>query len=454
MPLTSKSASAIAILWVATLAAAFWAGTAKPRNQDPSSAKNRANATGGVAQGGVNQNGFGATGAEGARSLSPALNGRAGGGSAVDRVLRMLTGATGTDLRRSDFRELVEGMSLEEVTEAVGEIALMDPGPAQRDAYTEVLNRWAQLDATAALEHVAGIEAPKFRYDATINVLRHWAAVDPAAAVKFADSNTNNDLPRGSLAAVFRGIGNSMDTTAALGYLASIENEEHQRYAYDTVRELFDRNDAEVIKWTESLPEGKTRDRSTLALIDQWARYDPIAAKAWLAENTSDSNRAGALVELGESWARSDPESAAAWAQNVDTEGARPGKIFDQVFRRWMEYDVAKAAGYLAEQEPSPELDGALEQYIQRIKSVDPDATMAWAESISDPKRRRNAVLQVAKVWRTQDLQAYQSYIANSDVLSEVERNKLLGIRKETEREKPKSKEKKDKAKRKNEARS
>ena len=80
----------------------------------------------------------------------------------------------------------------------------------------------------------------------------------------------------------------------------------------------------------------------------------------------------------------------------------------------------------------------------------------AWAESISDPKRRRNAVLQVAKVWRGQDQQAYESYIANSSVLSESDRNKLLGIRKEKEqdRDKAKLKTKKDKLKRKDEARS
>ena len=136
----------------------------------------------------------------------------------------------------------------------------------------------------------------------------------------------------------------------------------------------------------------------------------------------------GALAALGDSWAQIDPEAAAAWAMETGTgDPRRDDKVLERVFRRWMADDIASAAGYLAEQEPSPELDGALEQYIQRIKNVDPDATMAWAESISDPDRRRSAILHVAKAWRGQDPQGLSSYVASSPDLTEQERYKLRG---------------------------
>jgi hypothetical protein len=104
-----------------------------------------------------------------------------------------------------------------------------------------------------------------------------------------------------------------------------------------------------------------------------------------------------------------------------------------------MESDLASAAGYLVEQDPNPAFDSALERYINRIKNVDADATLAWAESISDPGRRRNAVRNVIKVLRSQDPDAFATYVANSPELSEAERAKLLGIEK--------SKEKKDRGK-------
>ena len=107
---------------------------------------------------------------------------------------------------------------------------------------------------------------------------------------------------------------------------------------------------------------------------------------AWLDENASDSNRSGALAALSDSWAQLDPEAAAAWAMEVGTgDPGRDDKVLERVFRRWMEDDLASAAGYLAQQEPSPELDGALEQYIQRIRKFDPDATMAWPNRSAIP---------------------------------------------------------------------
>ncbi len=446
MLLNFKTASAVAAVWIATLVGAFWAGGGREESKTGRAAARHSEGASTQHLGGPELSATGDTGREGARTLSSSpgtLGARPSvSGSAPEKLLRLLDGASGADLERSDFETIAENLSLEEVVEVIDQIAALPSGPAQRDAYGEVLARWAQLDATGALEHAAGLAAPGLRREATFNVLRHWAEVDPAGAVALVSSDSNNDLPDGSLSIVFRGIGDSMDTTAALDFLATIEDPGQQKYAGQTVRGLYERNDAEVVAWTEGLPEGGMRDRAVAALGAQWARYDPVAARAWINANTDASNRVAALSEFGESWARIDPEAAAAWAQERlagDADGGG-GKVLDRVFRRWMQYDFADAAGYLVDQEPSPELDGAVEQYIQRVKGVDPDATMAWAESITDPKRRRTAVLMVAKTWRSQDLQAYTDYVETSPIFSEQERDKLLGRPKEKEKEPPKPK--------------
>jgi hypothetical protein len=430
----TKPIIAIEAAWLATVTTAYWLGGKAGKTAAASGANSPSGRPSYLTPSSVSTHSPGDALAEGSRPLSSATRGGRGTGSGADRILHLLSGAAGADLERSDFREIAENLSLAEVVEVIGQIAAMPAGPAQRDAYSEVLGRWAQLDAASALEHVGEIDTPGLRRDATVTVLRHWAAVDPSAALAFAASNPNNDLPEGSLDAVFRGIGNTADPTAALSFLATLDGSEHSKQANGAIRDLFERNDAEVIEWARSLPEGELRDRSLLAVVDQWARYDPLAAKAWLEENAGDSNRASALAALGESWAQIDPEAAAAWAMEAGTgDPRRDDKVLERVFRRWMEDDIASAAGYLAQQEPGPELDGALEQYIQRIKNVDPDATMAWAESISDPGRRRSAILHVAKAWRGQDPQAFTSYVASSPELTEQERYKLLGLDKPKE---------------------
>ena len=240
MALNFKTGSCIALLWVASLALAFWAGGGSAERLAPTKEVNQSgsNHTGKLRGGAAMSSEQSAlAGGNGARSLSPSsIDAKRFSGNAPQRMLHLLSGATGADLDRDEFEDIAENMSLEEVLSVVNQLANMDPSPSQRDAYTEVLERWAQLDATAALEHVATIDAAKLRYDATIGVLRHWAAVDPAAAVEFVDSSPSGDLPKGSLSAVFRGIGRSMDTTSALEFIVALDNKDHQKYAYDAVR--------------------------------------------------------------------------------------------------------------------------------------------------------------------------------------------------------------------------
>lgn len=445
MRLNLKTGGAVAALWIVTLFAAYHAGGGSEGSPAVAGQSGDQRGSDASSPGGAGLMATAGSGREGARSLSSSPAGRPGmgggpGGSAPAKLMRLLDGASGADLRRSEFEEIAENLSLEDVMAVIDQIAAYPAGPAQRDAYREVLARWAQLDADGALQHAATIGAPGLRREATLNVLRHWAEVDPAAAVAYASDAANGDLPTESLSIVFRGIGDSMDTTAALDFLATLQDESQQRFAGQSVRDLFERNDAEVISWAEGLPEGGMRDRALQALAGQWARYDPEAARAWIDRHTDDSNRVGVLAEFGESWARIDPEAAASWAQEQLAGEAQDGgsKVLDRVFRRWMQSDFADAAGYLVDQEPSPALDGAVEQYIQRVKGVDPDSTLAWAESITDPRRRRNAVLMVAKNLRSQDLQAYHDYVESSPIFSEQERDKLLGRTKEREKEKPK----------------
>ncbi len=258
MSTDSKSTRTVATIWLVTLATAYWLGTTRS-DDAPVASEQEAGERTATTSNGLRLQGAGTSAkVDGSRPLSSATPGGLGGlGSrGPERILQLLSGAVGNDLRRGEFRDIAEQLSLEEVVGLIDQLATMDPGPAQRDAYDEVLARWAQLDAGAALDHASNISAPGLRREATINVLRHWAATNPAAALDFASNNPDSNLPAGSIAAVFRGIGNAADTSAALDFLATLDGSGNAKYADGAIRELFERNDSEVIEWTPIAPGG------------------------------------------------------------------------------------------------------------------------------------------------------------------------------------------------------
>ena len=65
-------------------------------------------------------------------------------------------------------------------------------------------------------------------------------------------------------------------------------------------------------------------------------------------------------------------------------------------------------------QDPAPELDHAFELYVGKARHYDPEATMAWAESITDPSRRVRAMKQVASIWKNRDRDAFDAYLHES----------------------------------------
>jgi len=342
----------------------------------------------------------------------------------VRALLSFAEMGTDGDLPAS-LRELAKVMDLEQVASAIAALEKLDPSPSQERALKAVLGRWAQLAPSDAFTYVAAMDAPKLRHDAKLWVLKSWGATDPASALAFIHDNPDSSISRSAEYAVFEGLGKG-DLNVAMAFLESI-NENDTRYGsatYSAVREMFMRNDREVIAWASSLAAGEVRDRAIHGLIDQWARYDPLAAKAWMEKNAGGRNLSGAMVELGESWARVDPDSAMRWANTLEAGDKTTGYVKDRIFSRWMQYDFESAAQFLVEQEPSPQLDRAFEMYVEKARYYDPEATIAWAESITDPRRRFNAIARVASVWKSRDRDAFNDYLQTSG-LSEKEIKKL-----------------------------
>lgn len=322
-------------------------------------------------------------------------------------------------------------LSNEQFQARLEDIAAMEPGVARNEAYFKLINEWAGADGQAALAAANGITEPKLRYELRESALRSWAGANPEAAWKFASTNPNGDLPDNRMDLIFEGFGRG-DPAKTLAFFAANAKEMEKyggraSYVFD---ELYERgNHDQLVAWTEKMPPGSMHDMAANRIIDRWARYDPEGAKRWMDKMvTGKDNLVPARIELAESWARVNPAAALQWVNSLP-QNQRDSEYVSRIFGRWIQYDRNAAAKYLASQPPSPQLDRPIERYTYEVMRQNPADTMPWAESISDGKRRWEAITRVAEVWRKRDPAGLTNYVTANN-FTEEQRRTLLKLNK------------------------
>lgn len=426
LKLDGKRLTLFVLLWGGSIAAAYWLG-GNGENERLTKEAAQMNGTALI----PGHSGVGASGsgiAESGGLQGKGSTSRYGKHGVQGAFLNLARDGAIDDLG-DKLEDLTDLMSLKDVHEAMNGLNSLEPGPFRQRAMFSLLERWSKLDPGEALSYAASIAAPEERQDATRHVFSSWGEVDPGAALQFAKENSEGS-GRSEIDAIFRGVSKSNDIAGAMQFMENL-NEEDTPYGsriYESIRRLYERGDKEVIAWAEKLPAGEVRERAMTAVIDQWARHDPTAAKEWLEKNGSGSKAMpSAQIELGESWARVDPTEAYAWASTLPEDSKTTAAVMDRVFYRWMQYDFENAAKHLVDVEPSPQLDRTFERYIDRVRTVNPADTMPWAESITDPERRRKAIYRVANDWKRSDKGGFEAYVRSSSSISEKDKQRLLG---------------------------
>lgn len=353
------------------------------------------------------------------RLLRPTPRPRAG--SAVDDFLAQLAA---TPPNPDDVRSLnaTDRMSAEEVRAALDRVREMEPGPARAMAENALVRRWAQLEPLKTLEWVKDVREPARRHDLKREILLGWAATEPLQALVYVEMES--DKPDGErLRSVFEGV-KSADAETAMAFLSRIDEAKYGRAAAEIVGHQFAREPGVVLGRIESMSDGPLKQMSVDRVIDQWARYDPAAAKAWMEAHVTPETRLSAQVELGESWARVDPQSATAWFQQLPADQQNP-RILDRIVRRWIQYEPETGTEWLRAQPPSPVLDNPRTERAVQAARTDPSEALAWVQTISDPNRRNSIEEHVSWQWFSRDRAAAVDYVLNRSGLSEASKRRF-----------------------------
>ena len=234
--------------------------------------------------------------------------------------------------------------------------------------------RWADMEAALA----GAVRQPQL----AVAIVRQLLKDDPD------DSN-------GCGTALILALGNAGQFQAALEFLNSGPPDSRADWAAATFRRWGESQPQDALPALDSLADGNLRDTAFRAVADGWSASDPPALATYAVSLPAGENRGYALSHAFDSWSLQDPSAMAAWLNTLP-----PGGDYDQ-----------GAAVMLAKTDAA---------------NATTETALQWAESISDPALKIDALLPVLNQWAQTDGAAAAEYVKNAAWLDDQQRSTLL----------------------------
>ncbi len=134
-------------------------------------------------------------------------------------------------------------------------------------------------------------------------------------------------------------------------------------FAAKAVSILVDRwtldNPRAAADWLATLPDGRSREEGTVALLDRWFEADPDSVGDYLNDQPSSPFLDQAVDKYARSAAEDDPEAAITWSESIlDPEMRRASLI--EVGQKWARVDSEAVRVWMVDKEIPPDIQEAI----------------------------------------------------------------------------------------------
>lgn len=162
----------------------------------------------------------------------------------------------------------------------------------------------------------------------------------------------------------------------------------------------------------DDLPPGSDLGREMGMFVNAWARFDGMAAIAYVDENMDGRMSRWLKASAISGWATTDPYAAATYAlENPEGDNSRFNPALMGLVSGWAESDPQAATLFLAELSPEERNGRMVGEVAERYLRDGVAAATRWAESIEDPTLRNEAIESVARDLSRSDPKAAAAWI-------------------------------------------
>lgn len=276
------------------------------------------------------------------------------------------------------------------------------------------VERVAALDPLVARKRILGWPASE-REVALPILVRAWAGRDPQSALDALNQIRDPQIQEPAFPALIEGWSDS-GQPGVWNYLASLPvGLDRERGTLALIQRSMLRDGVEAalaeVEKLPATPEGAefraSALRSAAGLI---ARSDPVRAVAFVEAHRGEPDAGLLLRRVAVNWVTQDGRAAMNWLVSQAADAQR-NRVMREAYRRWIVRNRGAAIAWFSEREDTRGLETLYDLYATALARVDPAKSIAWAESISDPALRREAMIDVAAIWGHADPEAARPWI-------------------------------------------
>lgn len=328
----------------------------------------------------------------------------------ADLKSRMFSGSGGKGgismaFSEAAVTELLDTLSLEDVRLALELVADMPPGMDRTGFSVALMARWGREDAAGAMEYFREHreDAGPFGTLWMTAVMMPWAEKDPAAAARELAATLkteDDDILQGSIGNTAFMIAEKLaqrDPAAALRVVADLPEWARDPARSAVAKQVHDERRDRFLESIRAMPEGEDKTAWQRAAATAMAPVDAVAASRWIDSlGLPDSAAHDTTRAVFEKWQQHDPRAATEWAAARLPEGERAALVTSAV-QNWAPREPNECGRWLGSLEPGPHTDHAVAVFARAVAAKDPDSARAWADRITDPQLKAEAIQELAK---------------------------------------------------------
>lgn len=353
--------------------------------------------------------------------------------------------------RDNAFSGLLEAWAQLNAKEAAQHVATLPPGDLRNNALNTVALQLAQAQPDAVVDWVKSLGSTQERIAVSSQLAWHFASQDPEQGValleslpkgsarnqamaNFASTWAENDLDgavawmkaqkdskaRKDVLANVVGPWSSSDPAAAAAYIATLSASDVDPGSWSNVAANWaSKSPKDALDWAQSLPGAEASQQAIQAAVTQWAERSPTEALAFAQSLSNPELRQQSVEAAFQSWGGSNPAEAAAALAKIPDPAAR-STAATQVVGQWAEKDPVAAAAWLAQQPEAIRTDEVLQSLSSQLVQFEPQTALQWAATIQDENARNGAIEQAAQQWFQQAPDEAAKWLEGSGLPPEV----------------------------------
>ncbi|MCF7785795.1 MAG: capsular biosynthesis protein [Prosthecobacter sp.] len=279
----------------------------------------------------------------------------------------------------------------------------------RRTALATIGQIWALKNPVEAIEWGSNLRIEVERVFYIAEILTTWTNTNPYEAVQWASK-----LPLGKFhdLMVSQVIFTWVNYYPIMAVEWLLSTPEHQWLLPATLAKWTKFDHLAAINSLTNIQDQKLKLSCQIAIIDEWAYFNPEAACKWASTQLKDEQITNAIKTTIGNWAADYPLEVLKWAQDIklETNSSAP---MEAALESWARADFKACLTWVNQQKKGHERDIGLSKVSDVLMETEPRTAADIALSISDLALQKKSLLNVLETWKLNSPENSENWIKN-----------------------------------------